>query len=47
MVQTFSLYALVGVANMATRWHEVPSPPLKGEVPNEREAEGFVRKLTE
>ena len=24
MVQTFSLYALVGVANLATRWHEVP-----------------------
>ena len=32
----------VGVANLATRWHEVPSPPLEGEVPNEREAEGFV-----
>ena len=38
--------ALVGVANLATRWHEVPLPPLKGEVPNEREAEGFVRKLS-
>ena len=35
----------VGVANLATRWHEVPSPPLEGEVPNEREAEGFVRWL--
>ncbi len=23
--------------------HEVPLPPLEGEVPNEREAEGFVR----
>ena len=22
----------VGAANLATRWHEVPSPPLKGEV---------------
>ena len=33
----------VGVANLATRWHEVPLPPLEGEVPNEREAEGFVR----
>ena len=32
------------VANLATRWHEVPSPPLEGEVPNEREAEGFVRQ---
>ena len=31
---------------LATRWHEVPSPPLKGEVPNEREAEGFVGKLS-
>ena len=29
---------------MATRWHEVPLPPLEGEVPNEREAEGFVRQ---
>ena len=28
------------------RWHEVPMPPLEGEVPNEREAEGFVRKLS-
>ena len=27
-------------------WHEVPLPPLEGEVPNEREAEGFVRKLS-
>ena len=36
----------VGVANLATRWHEVPLPPLEGEVPNEREAEGFVRKLS-
>ncbi len=34
----------VGVANLATRWHEVPSPPLKGEVPNEREAEGFLNR---
>ena len=34
--------AIVGVANLATRWHEVPLPPLEGEVPNEREAEGFV-----
>ena len=31
---------------MATRRHEVPMPPLEGEVPNEREAEGFVRKLS-
>ena len=22
----------VGVANLATRWHEVPLPPLEGEV---------------
>ena len=36
----------VGVANLATRWHEVPSPPLKGEVPNEREAEGFCLQST-
>ena len=36
----------VGVAGLATRWHEVPMPPLEGEVPNEREAEGFVRKLS-
>ena len=36
--------APVGVANLATRWHEVPLPPLEGEVPNEREAEGFVRQ---
>ena len=28
------------------RWHEVPMSPLEGEVPNEREAEGFVRKLS-
>ena len=27
------------------KWREVPMPPLEGEVPNEREAEGFVRKL--
>ena len=25
---------------------EAPLPPLEGEVPNEREAEGFVRKLS-
>ena len=36
----------VGVANLAPRWHEVPSPPLKGEVPNEREAEGFCLQST-
>ena len=29
-----------------THWHEVPLPPLEGEVPNGREAEGFVRKLS-
>ena len=34
------------VATLATCWHEVPLPPLEGEVPNEREAEGFVRKLS-
>ena len=34
------------VANLAPRWHEVPSPPLKGEVPNEREAEGFCLQHT-
>ena len=33
----------VGVANLATHWREAPMPPLEGEVPNEREAEGFVR----
>ena len=26
--------------------HKAPMPPLEGEVPNEREAEGFVRKLS-
>ena len=31
---------------LVTCWHEVPMPPLEGEVPNEREAEGFVRKLS-
>ena len=31
------------VVSLATCWHEVPMPPLEGEVPNEREAEGFVR----
>ena len=34
------------IAILATCWHEVPMPPLEGEVPNEREAEGFVRKLS-
>ena len=29
-----------------THWHEVPLPPLEGEVPNGREAEGFVLKLS-
>ena len=29
-----------------TYWREAPMPPLEGEVPNEREAEGFVRKLS-
>ncbi len=28
------------------RWREAPMPPLEGEVPNEREAEGFARKLS-
>ena len=37
-------HAPIGVANLATRWHEVPLPPLEGEVPNEREAEGFARQ---
>ena len=36
---------VVRVTALATCWHEVPMPPLEGEVPNEREAEGFVRKL--
>ena len=36
---------VASIAILATRWHEVPMPPLEGEVPNEREAEGFVRKL--
>ena len=26
----------VGVANLATRWHEVPLPPLEGNVVNLR-----------
>ena len=30
---------------METYWHDVPLPPLKGEVPNECEAEGFVAQL--
>ena len=34
---------VVSIAILATCWHEVPLPPLEGEVPNEREAEGFVR----
>ena len=31
---------------MAHTLREAPMPPLEGEVPNEREAEGFVRKLS-
>ena len=31
---------VASIAILATRWHEVPMPPLEGEVPNEREAEG-------
>ena len=38
---------VASVAILATCWHEVPMPPLEGEVPNEREAEGFVRKLSQ
>ena len=34
------------IAILATCWHEVPMPPLEGEVPNEREAEGFVLNCT-
>ena len=34
---------VASVAILATCWHEVPLPPLEGEVPNECEAEGFVR----
>ena len=30
-LQTFSLYALVGVDWQSTRWHEVPLPPLEGQ----------------
>ena len=37
---------VVSATILATCWHEVPLPPLEGEVPNEREAEGFVRKLS-
>ena len=37
---------VASVAILATCWHEVPMPPLEGEVPNEREAEGFVRQLS-
>ena len=37
---------VASIAILATFWHEVPMPPLEGEVPNEREAEGFVRKLS-
>ena len=40
MVQTFSLYALVGVDWQSTRWHEVPLAPPLGELLSEREAEG-------
>ena len=36
----------VGSDEQATPRHEVPIPPLEGEVANEREAEGFVRKLS-
>ena len=35
---------VVSVTVFVTCWHEVPLPPLEGEVPNEREAEGFVRQ---
>lgn len=31
----------VGSDEQATPRHEVPIPPLEGEVPNEREAEGL------
>ena len=37
---------VASISILATCWHEVPMPPLEGEVPNEREAEGFVRKLS-
>ena len=37
---------VASVAILATYWHEVPLPPLEGEVPNEREAEGFVCQLS-
>ena len=37
---------VASIAILATCWHKVPMPPLEGEVPNEREAEGFVRKLS-
>ena len=37
---------VASIAILATCWHEVPMPPLEGEVPNEREAEGFARKLS-
>ena len=40
MVQTFSLYALVGVDWQSTRWHEVPLAPPLGELLSGREAEG-------
>ena len=37
---------VVSIVILATCWREAPLPPLEGEVPNEREAEGFVRKLS-
>ena len=37
---------VASIAILATYWHEVPLPPLEGEVPNEREAEGFVCQLS-
>ena len=36
----------MSACNYAILWREAPMPPLEGEVPNEREAEGFVRKLS-
>ncbi len=44
MAYLYSDACAVQGANLAPRWHEVPLPPLEGEVPNEREAEGFVRQ---
>ena len=39
-VSSWFCTAIVGVANLATRWHEVPLPPLEGEVVERSETGG-------